>query len=93
MIRDALSWFMRTVFVRGGWRLVPTLNRHFGGGRATIRLRQVGTLNLNLDAKEQSELFWSGLETQERLIVRWMDSHLESTSVVVDAGAKGIPGE
>jgi hypothetical protein len=52
MLRDALAWTTRTALVRGGWRLVPILERMFGGGQARVHLPEVGKLDLNLEAKE-----------------------------------------
>lgn len=87
VVRDHLAKFTRTCIVKGGWRLAPHLNRMFEPTTATVRLPDVGLCQLDLRDEDLLRIYWSGLEREEREVMRLTRELLPPNGVYCDLGA------
>lgn len=86
-IRDGLAGCLRSLPIKGRWRLAAPLNRLFPPEEVTINLAGVGRVTLDLSIRMLQEVYWSGLHKEDAAIQRLARTLLPRDGVFVDVGA------
>jgi FkbM family methyltransferase len=87
LLQTSLARLLRTLPVKGRWRLAAHLGRLSPDGQATIRLPAVGRITLDLSVAMQRQLYWTGLGRDDVRIDRLVCAALPPDGVFVDVGA------
>jgi FkbM family methyltransferase len=87
LFRDSLAYCLRTIPLKGRWRIAKHLNRFFGHEPATINLRSVGRLTLDLGIEMQQHVYWAGISRDDARILHLARNLLPSDGVFLDVGA------
>lgn len=85
--RSPLARLLRSLPIKGRWRIAARLHRLFPAGPATFDLPAVGRLTLNLDLEIQQHLYWAGLSREDSHILRLARAVLPPDGVFLDIGA------
>lgn len=86
-VRNRLAHWMRSLPIKGRWRIAALLNRLFPVESVTIDLAGVGRVTLDLNIKMLREVYWSGLHGDDAAIQRLARAVLPGDGVFVDVGA------
>lgn len=86
-IRNRVAQCLRSLPIKGRWRLAAFLNRLFPIESVTIDLADVGRVTLDLHIKMLREVYWSGLHGDDAAIQRLARAVLPRDGVFVDVGA------
>jgi FkbM family methyltransferase len=88
-LRDNLARLIRRVCVRGGWRVAPALHRAFGSdsGPVVVRIPGAGWCELDLRDQVQRQVFWTGLDANDRRIIRFLRAAVRPDGIFLDVGA------
>jgi FkbM family methyltransferase len=78
---------MRSLPVKGRWRLAAPLTRLFPAGPADAALRGVGRITLDLGVEMQRQLYWAGVGRDDVRLDRVVRAALPPDGVFVDVGA------
>ena len=87
LIRPPLARLLRSLPVRGRWRLAPMLNRLFPAESVEAVLPETGPIRLDLADEDQLQIYWTGLHPDDARIVRLVRDVLPPDGVFVDVGA------
>ncbi len=86
-LRSPMARLVRSVPIKGRWRIAAHLNRLFGAGETTFDLTDVGRLTLDLGIEMQQHVFWAGLSRDDARILDLARAVLPADGVFVDVGA------
>jgi FkbM family methyltransferase len=86
-VRSSLSGLLRSLKVRGRWRLAPRLNRLFPVEPVELLLPDVGFVRLDLQDEDQLQIYWTGLHRDDARIIRLMREVLPADGIFLDVGA------
>jgi FkbM family methyltransferase len=86
-LRHTLARGLRSLPVRGRWRLAAPLSRLFAAEQTTIDLPGVGRMTIDLGIKMHRELYWAGLNGEDAAIMRLARALLPRDGVFLDVGA------
>ncbi|HEY7269511.1 MAG TPA: FkbM family methyltransferase [Dehalococcoidia bacterium] len=86
-LRSPLAHFVRTLPIKGRWRIASHLNRLFSAGQTTFELSGVGRLTLDLTIEMQQHVYWAGLSRDDARILRLARAVLPPDGVFLDVGA------
>lgn len=86
-LRHALAGCLRSLPIKGRWRLACLLNRLFAPEPATFELAGVGRVTLDLSIEMQQHVYWAGLSRDDGAIVQLARALLPRDGVFVDVGA------
>lgn len=86
-VRNPLARCLRSLPIKGRWRLAALLNRLFAAEEATFDLAGVGQVTLDLQIEMQQHVYWAGLSRDDAAIVRLARALLPRDGVFVDVGA------
>jgi FkbM family methyltransferase len=87
LFRSPLAHLLRTLPLRGRWRVAPVLNRLFSPGPADLELAGVGLVRLDLADEDQLQIYWTGLHADDVKINRLVQSLLPADGIFLDVGA------
>jgi FkbM family methyltransferase len=87
VVRNCLAGCLRSLPIKGRWRLAAPLNQLFPIEAVTIDLAGVGRVTLDLTIKMLREVYWSGLHGDDAVIQRLARAVLPRDGVFVDVGA------
>lgn len=86
-IRDSLARYLRSLPLKGRWRLAALLSRCFPTEPATFDLAEVGRVMLDLTIPAQQHVYWAGLSRDDAAMIRLARAVLPRDGVFVDVGA------
>jgi FkbM family methyltransferase len=86
-IRNPLAQCLRSLPIKGRWRIASRLNRLFAAEPVTFDLLDVGRLTLDLGIEMQQHVYWAGLSRDDAAILHLARSVLPADGVFVDVGA------
>jgi FkbM family methyltransferase len=86
-LRSPLARFVRSLPIKGRWRIASCLNRLFRAEQITFDLSGVGCLTLDLGIEMQQHIYWAGLSRDDARIVRLACAVLPADGVFLDVGA------
>jgi FkbM family methyltransferase len=86
-LRDSLAHCLRSLPIKGRWRIAEHLNRLFAAEPVTFDLAGVGRVTLDLGIAMQQHVFWAGLSRDDAAIVRLARAVLPRDGVFIDVGA------
>jgi FkbM family methyltransferase len=86
-LRDPLARCLRSLPVKGRWRIAAALSRLFPAEAATFDLADVGRVTLDLGIEVLQHVYWAGLSRDDAAIVRLARAVLPRDGVFVDVGA------
>lgn len=86
-VRNPMARCLRSLPLKGRWRIASYLNRLFGSEQATFDLNGVGRVTLDLGIEMQQHIYWAGLSRDDAAIVRLARAVLPRDGVFVDVGA------
>ncbi|MHB1424126.1 MAG: FkbM family methyltransferase [Gemmataceae bacterium] len=86
-LRNPLAHCLRSLPIKGRWRIASHLNRLFAADMVTFNLNGVGRVTLDLGIEVQQHVYWAGLSRDDAAIVRLARTVLPSDGVFVDVGA------
>ena len=87
LLRNPLARCLRSLPIKGRWRIASQLNRLFAAEPVTFDLAGVGRMTLDFRIEMQQHVFWAGLSRDDAAIVRLARSVLPRDGVFVDVGA------
>lgn len=85
--RSPLAHLLRSLPIKGRWRIAARLHQRFAAGADTFDLPEVGRLTLPLDIEMQQHLYWAGLSRDDRRILHLARAVLPPDGVFLDVGA------
>ena len=86
-LRNPLAHWLRSLPIKGRWRIATFLNRLFPAEPVTFELAGVGRVTLDLGIEMQQHVYWAGLSRDDAAIVRLARAVLPRDGVFVDVGA------
>jgi FkbM family methyltransferase len=86
-LRNPLARLVRSLPIKGRWRIAARLNRLFPPEQSTFNLSGVGRLTLDLSIEMQQHVFWAGLSRDDARTVRLARAVLPPDGVFLDVGA------
>jgi FkbM family methyltransferase len=86
-VRDSLARCLRSLPIKGRWRIASYLNRLFTAEPVTFDLAGVGRVTLDLGIEMQQHVYWAGLSRDDAATVRLARAMLPRDGVFVDVGA------
>jgi FkbM family methyltransferase len=86
-LRTALAKLLRSLPVKGRWRIAAPLSRLFPVERAAIQLPSVGRITLDLSIEMQAHVYWAGVGRDDARIIRLLRAALPPDGVFLDVGA------
>lgn len=86
-LRHSLAHCLRSLPLKGRWRIAALLNRLFPAESVTFELAEVGSLTLDLSIQMQQHVYWAGLSRDDAAIVRLARAVLPRDGVFIDVGA------
>ena len=86
-LRSPLAHLVRSLPIKGRWRIASQLNRLFPADETTFDLAGVGRLTLDLGIEMQQHVFWAGLSRDDARILALARAVLPADGVFVDVGA------
>jgi FkbM family methyltransferase len=86
-LRSPLARLIRSLPIKGRWRIASRLNRLFPAEETTFDLPGVGRLTLDLAIEMQQHIYWAGLSRDDARILRLARAVLPGDGVFVDVGA------
>jgi FkbM family methyltransferase len=86
-VRDPLARCLRSLPVKGRWRIAAQLNRLFAAEPVTFDLAGVGRVTLDLGIEMQQHVYWAGLSRDDAAILRLARAVLPRDGVFLDVGA------
>ncbi|HEY7326384.1 MAG TPA: FkbM family methyltransferase [Gemmataceae bacterium] len=86
-LRPFLAHCLRSLPIKGRWRIAALLNRLFPAEPVTFELAEVGRLTLDLDIQMHQHIYWAGLSRDDAAIVRLARAVLPRDGVFLDVGA------
>jgi FkbM family methyltransferase len=86
-LRNSFAHCLRSLPLKGRWRIAALLNRLFPAEPVTFKLAEVGRLTLDLRIQMQQHIYWAGLSRDDAAIVRLARAVLPRDGVFVDVGA------
>jgi FkbM family methyltransferase len=86
-LRNTLARLLRSLPVKGRWRIAAPLTRLFPADPATVSLRGVGRMTLDLGVEMQQQLYWAGVGRDDVRLDRVVRAALPPDGVFVDVGA------
>jgi FkbM family methyltransferase len=86
-LRHFMARWLRSLPIKGRWRIASLLNRLFPAEPVTFELAEVGRLTLDLAIQMQQHVYWAGLSRDDAAIVRLARSALPRDGVFIDVGA------
>jgi FkbM family methyltransferase len=86
-LSGAVAWLVRSVPVRGRWRIASQLNRLLRADKAEVHLAGVGRVALDLGVELQRHLYWAGVGREDARIARLICGALPPNGVFLDVGA------
>ena len=86
-LRSPLARLVRSLPIKGRWRIASYLNRLFAAERTTFDLSGVGRLTLDLGIEMQQHIYWAGLSRDDSRILRLARAVLPPDGVFLDVGA------
>lgn len=86
-LRNYVSHCLRSLPIKGRWRIAALLNRLFPAEPVTFALAGVGLLTLDLSVQMQQHVYWAGLSRDDAAIVRLARAVLPRDGVFIDVGA------
>jgi FkbM family methyltransferase len=87
LLRNCLAHCVRSLPIKGRWRIASLLNRLFPAETVTFELAGVGSLTLDLNVQMQQHVYWAGLSRDDAAIVRLARAMLPRHGVFLDVGA------
>jgi FkbM family methyltransferase len=82
-----LARCLRSLPIKGRWRIARHLNRIFATEPATFDLAGVGRVTLDLQIEMQQHVYWAGLSRDDAAIVRLARAVMPRDGVFIDVGA------
>jgi FkbM family methyltransferase len=82
-----LAHVVRSLPIKGRWRIASRLNRLFPAGETTFDLAGVGRLTLDLGIEMQQHVYWAGLSRDDSRILDLARAVLPADGVFLDVGA------
>lgn len=86
-LRNPLAHCLRSLPIKGRWRIAERLNRLFPAEPVTFELGGVGRVTLDLQIEMQQHVYWAGLSRDDAAIVRLARALLPRDGVFIDVGA------
>jgi FkbM family methyltransferase len=86
-LSEAVAWCVRSLPVRGRWRIAAHLNRLLPADKAEVHLAGVGRVALDLGVELQRHLYWAGVGREDARIARLICGALPPDGVFLDVGA------
>lgn len=86
-LRNPLARCLRSLPIKGRWRIAARLNRLFAAERTTFDLAGVGRVTLDLGIEMQQHIYWAGLSRDDTAILRLARAVLPRDGVFLDVGA------
>ncbi len=86
-LRSPLAHLVRSLPIKGRWRVADRLNRLFAAEQTTFDLSGVGRLTLDLTIGMQQHIYWAGLSRDDARILRLARAVLPPDGVFLDIGA------
>jgi FkbM family methyltransferase len=86
-LRSPLAHVVRSLPVKGRWRIASYLNRLFLAEQTTFEFADVGRLTLDLDIEMQQHIYWAGLSRDDARILELARAVLPADGVFLDVGA------
>lgn len=86
-LRDPLARYLRSLPLKGRWRIAEFLSRFFPIEPATFDLATVGRVTLDLSIPAQQHVYWAGLSREDAAMIRLARAVLPRDGVFVDVGA------
>ena len=86
-LRDPLARCLRSLPIKGRWRIAELLSRFFPTEPATFDLDEVGRMTLDLSIPAQQHVYWAGLSREDAAMIRLARAVLPRDGVFVDVGA------
>src|SRR6185437_1404851 len=86
-LRSPLAHFVRSLPIKGRWRIASYLNRLFSAEPTTFEFAGVGRLTLDLAIEMQQHIYWAGLSRDDARILDLARAVLPADGVFLDVGA------
>lgn len=86
-LRSPLARLIRSLPIKGRWRIAAHLNRLFPAEQTTFELSGVGRVTLDLGIEMQQHVYWAGLSRDDDRILRLARAVLPPDGVFLDVGA------
>jgi FkbM family methyltransferase len=86
-VRNPLARCLRSLPLKGRWRIAELLSRFFPTEPATFDLAEVGRVTLDLSIPAQQHVYWAGLSRDDAAMIRLARAMLPRDGVFVDVGA------
>jgi FkbM family methyltransferase len=86
-LRRHMAHCLRSLPIKGRWRIAALLNRLFSAEPVTFELAEVGRLTLDLGIPMHQHIYWAGLSRDDAAIVRLARAVLPRDGVFIDVGA------
>ena len=86
-VRNPLARCLRSLPLKGRWRIAELLSRFFPTEPATFDLAEVGRVTLDLSIAAQQHVYWAGLSRDDAAMIRLARAMLPRDGVFVDVGA------
>ena len=86
-LRSPLARLIRSLPIKGRWRIAAHLNRLFPAEQTTFELSGVGRVTLDLGIEMQQHVYWAGLSRDDGRILRLARAVLPPDGVFLDVGA------
>src|SRR5690242_13751630 len=82
--RSPLARLIRSLPIKGRWRIAARLNRLFPSEQTTFELSGVGRVTLDLGIEMQQHVYWAGLSRDDYRILRLARAVLPPDGVFLD---------
>jgi FkbM family methyltransferase len=86
-LRNPLARCLRSLPIKGRWRIASYLNRLFPAEPVTFDMSNLGRLTLDLGIPMQQHVYWAGLSRDDMQILRLARAILPRDGVFLDIGA------
>ncbi|HTU17590.1 MAG TPA: FkbM family methyltransferase [Gemmataceae bacterium] len=86
-LRNPLAHCLRSLPIKGRWRIAALLQRLFPSEPVTFELANVGRVTLDLGIEMQQHVYWAGLSRDDAAIVRLARALMPRDGVFIDVGA------
>ncbi len=86
-LRQPLASCLRSLPIKGRWRIASLLNRLFVADTVTFALSEVGRVTLDLSVEMQQHVYWAGLSRDDAATTRLARALLPRDGVFLDIGA------
>jgi FkbM family methyltransferase len=87
ILRHCLAHCLRSLPIKGRWRIAALLNGLFPSEPVTFELAEVGRMTLDLRIAMQQHVYWAGLSRDDAAIVRLARAVVPRDGVFIDVGA------